>query len=255
MTDYQDDPSQPANTPADLPDLPMDAAIDVESAADIDDTNAYADSDGEQSDVEPANAPDAGLEAADTNADSDLARPRRGGGQKNRRQPSRGLAWLGPLLIALGGLWLFESLTPGSLPTWLLTSAPALLLAIALVGRFFLNGRRERGLFVLGFTLLLLLGVAYFVQNGTLSLGLAAGFGILLLGFALLITFIFERNHEPGLVLLAMMAVAAGAAALLVSSGLLPAEITNLFADFWPLLLWAAALLLLPSAFRLRGGN
>jgi hypothetical protein len=42
---------------------------------------------------------------------------------------------------------------------------------------------------------------------------------------------------------------------LLVSSGLLPVEITSLFADFWPLLLWVAALLLLPSAFRLRGGN
>jgi hypothetical protein len=69
----------------------------------------------------------------------------------------------------------------------------------------------------------------------------------------MLITFVFERNHDRGLILPGLVLIAAGGALLAFTMGFIDSSILSSIALYWPLLFFVIALALLPNAIRDRG--
>ncbi|MCC7209966.1 MAG: hypothetical protein IT323_21870 [Anaerolineae bacterium] len=194
------------------------------------------------------------LAVADADAASDLARTPRMSQYRSQRRRFTSMFITALVMIALGALFLSVTLTPelGSLPRSVALGITAMAVALSLIGRFVFNGRRERGLFALGVVLLLWTGVLALIVNGNLAVGQGWPLGVAAVGAALLLTFVFERNHERGLLLPGFALIVAGIIAMPFGVGLIPREITATLALLWPLLLLIPALALVPLAFRIR---
>jgi hypothetical protein len=164
----------------------------------------------------------------------------------------------GLLLIITGIILMIQVLLPAAerLNTPAMTGVMLTMASLALLARFALNGRRERGLLVISLTLLLLVILSVLVVGGVVRGEQFFPLALMGAGAAIFITFLFERSHERGLVLPALMLMVAGGVALALSalstspSGVFNADVQGLAAVFWPVLLLVAVLVVLPLAFR-----
>jgi hypothetical protein len=186
------------------------------------------------------------LNPDDTEADADLSRQARAPQFRQVRRAQISMAFPALLLLGFGALLLANP------PT--LTAALALglglgAIGIGLVARFLFNARRERGLFFLGITLLLTIGFGVAVIARDLAITDVWPVLIIAVGLALLLTFLFERNHERGLILPGVMLIVAGVSALAFTLRLLPTEVLTIMATNWPLVFVVIAVLLLPRVF------
>lgn len=157
--------------------------------------------------------------------------------------------------IGLGALLLIEDRVEGVKVT---SSAAVVILAGALVltylFRFFLSGRRERGLFFLALITigwgaliaLVSLEEESFTYEEFWPLALAT------VGMALFITFLFERSHQVGLVFPGFILLFASGVAFAVSLEVIDQKVLDIVADYWPLVLAFIGLTLFPSAVQRR---
>ncbi len=127
-------------------------------------------------------------------------------------------------------------------------------LGVSLIARFLLNARRERGLFFVGLVILLWLGFAAAVIGRGLAVDQLWPLLIMAVGLAALLTFLFERNHERGLILLGVLLILGGGVALLFTLRLVSNDVLRLVAAYWPIVFVFIALALLPRTFRDRVG-
>lgn len=162
-----------------------------------------------------------------------------------------------PALVLIGlGAWLTFSLTTRTaLNTGLIVAIMLGGLALIWLARWLSSGRWARG--SLFFALAGLLGAGslfYLLQPA--SPGLAGGWPLLLiaLGTAYILAGVLAAPRDGRLLLPGFLFVAAGAAALSVTLGLLGGEIISTAAALWPAALIAVVLIwLLPVLFRRRG--
>jgi peptidoglycan/LPS O-acetylase OafA/YrhL len=215
---------------------------------------AQAAADPEQAESAPVRAESAALNAADANAEADLARPARLTQFRSRRRAQFSMVVPALLLIGYGVLLLSESITPDvqEYPPFMLIGAGIGALAIALLARFFINGRRERGLFLLGATLGGGLALTALTADGQLTPTQLWTFSIVLLGAVLLLSYLFARGRDNSAILPALALIVAGLVAIPVADGALSADLLISFVRLAPLILIAAALLWLPRALRER---
>jgi hypothetical protein len=215
---------------------------------------AQAAADPEQAESAPVRAESAALNAADANAEADLARPARLAQFRSRRRAQFSMVVPALLLIGYGVLLLSESLTPETqeYPPLALAGAGVGALSLALLARFFINGRRERGLFLLGAALGGGSALAALTADGQLRPSQLLPLSIALLGAALLLSYLFARGRDSSTILPALALIVAGLAAISVAEGALSAELLVSLVRLAPLALIAAALLWLPRALRER---
>ena len=72
------------------------------------------------------------------------------------------------------------------------------------------------------------------------------------MGLALIVTFVFERTHDRGLLLPGTVLIVAGLVALPFTLGLVTANILPVVAVYWPVVFLLIALALLPRVIRSR---
>lgn len=173
-----------------------------------------------------------------------------------QQRPSRlAIAPLAFGLIGLGILLLAENfveeleITAGAAITILLGS-----FVLTTVFRFFESGRRQRGLFFMGVVLL--------IWGGVVALNVLRGdefpidefwpLTIAGVGAAFFITFLFERNHQAGLVFPGIILMFASAIAFMVTLDVIGQDVLDGVKDFWPLMAAVVGLLLFPAAFQKR---
>ncbi len=185
------------------------------------------------------------LTADDTDAESDLSRPSRAVQFRIQRRSQVSTAIPALLLIAIGILYLVR---PAGL------TGPAALgiglgaIALSLITRFLLNTRRERGLFFVG-TLLLLWG-AFAAAVLTRLIDFLEMWPLLVIavGAAMVVTFVFERSHDRGLLFPAGLLIVAGGVALPFTMDYLSSSVLAGIARYWPVFFLLMALALLPRA-------
>ncbi len=197
----------------------------------------------------PTPAPN--LNPDDSGADADLSRPARALQFRQQRRSQVSTAFPALLLIAVGLLYLVK---PSELTRPLAIGVGIGALGLGLVMRFLLNARRERGLFFVGMLILLWLALAVLGATGTIDIGQGWPLAISAVGLAMIVTFVFERTHDRGLLLPGLMLMLAGALALPFTMGLLSSTLLTSVALYWPVLFLLAALALLPRAVRDRAG-
>lgn len=187
------------------------------------------------------------LNADDTEAEADLPRAARAQQfrQTRRAQVSTTLPAL--LMIILGVLYL---LNPAELTPSLALALGVGALGLSLIARFLLNARRERGLFFFGLVILGWIGVLAVLVARDIALTQGWPLLIVIIGLAALLTFLFERNHERGLIVPGILLIAGGGLALLFTLRLVPNDTLRIVAAYWPLIFVVLALALLPRTFR-----
>lgn len=216
--------------------------------------------DTDESALPPSNgvesAPVAEAPAEAQNAEADLARPLRSQNYRAGRRARFSMSIMGLLLVGVGGLLLYESAGLGTarIPAALFAVIGLAAVGVGLFARFALNGRRERGLAVIGVALIGWAAAVYLVWAGQLSIGAAWPLAIVAVGVALLVAFAFERGHDRGVVLPALAVIVVGVVALPFGLGNVSPALMQSIALFWPVLLLIGAVLLLPRAFRPRDG-
>ena len=189
------------------------------------------------------------LNIADADADADLSRPARAAQFRTQRRSQISTAVPAMLLIALGVLYLLK---PAELTYSLAIGIGIGVLALSLVMRFLLNARRERGLFFIGVIVLFWLGLVVSAIYGGFDIGQVWPLAISAIGLAMIVTFVFERTHDRGLLLPGLLLILAGGAMLLFTFGILSSSVLSNVALYWPALLLLAALALLPRVIRSR---
>jgi hypothetical protein len=118
--------------------------------------------------------------------------------------------------------------------------------------RFFESGRRDRGLFFIA-TVLLLWGVLVAMDSATndrFQLGeywtlLGAG-----IGFAFIITFLFERTHQVGLIFPGILLIVASGVGVMVTQGLIDRGFQDFLVDYMMLIVAFVGLSLIPVALQ-----
>ncbi len=185
------------------------------------------------------------LNPDDADADADLSRPSRAMQFRVQRRSQVSTAIPALLLIALGIVYL---LRPSELTYPLAIGIGVGVLGISLVIRFLLNTRRERGLFFVGVLVLLWLGFVAWLVYAQADAGQMWPLSISVVGLAMLITFVFERTHDRGLLLPGFILILGGGLALLFTMGALPGYILTGIALYWPVLFLLLALIILPRA-------
>ncbi|MBN1680951.1 MAG: hypothetical protein JW966_11740 [Anaerolineae bacterium] len=132
-----------------------------------------------------------------------------------------------------------------------------LALAFAAFFRGLVFGRYERGLLFVGLWTWITAGMIAVVALGIDDSPLANEWWPLLLialSPALLLTVVFERGHDARLILLSAACLVMGLAAYWVTSGQFSDQTLDDIAGYWPLLLSAAGIGLMPLVFRRHTG-
>jgi hypothetical protein len=155
-------------------------------------------------------------------------------------------------LIVLGGLLLASKYVEGlnfeiDFTRGLVVLSGALVLTFMF--RFFLSGRRERGLFFLAVVLIMWGVVLAMAVLGDEQFPLAEFWPLVLagIGVAFFFTFLFERTHQGGLVLPGIMLMFASGIALAVMLDVIGDSTQEIINDYWPLLLTLIGIVLLPN--------
>jgi hypothetical protein len=244
MSELPNNDTLPDDFAAALPEAPPESAFQAAEAA----------ADPNQAESAPIRAEAAALNAADANADADLARPARLSQFRSRRRTQFSMVIPALLLIGYGVLLLSETITPEvqDYPPLVLLGVGVGVLALALLARFFINGRRERSLFLIGVTLGGGLGLAALTAEGRLTTTQLWTFGIMVVGAALLLSYLFGRGRDSGVVLPALALIVAGLVAIPVAEGAISSDVLISLVRLAPLALIGAALLWLPRALRER---
>jgi len=189
------------------------------------------------------------LNIADADADADLSRPARAAQFRTQRRSQISTAVPALLLIALGVLYLLK---PVELTYTLSLGIGIGVLAFSLVMRFLLNARRERGLFFIGVIVLFWLGLVVSAIYGGFDIGQVWPLAVSAIGLAMIVTFVFERSHDRGLLLPGLILILAGGVMLPFTFGMLSNSLLSSVALYWPALLLLAVLALLPRVIRSR---
>jgi hypothetical protein len=187
----------------------------------------------------------------DRDAEADLSRPSRAMQFRVQRRSQVSTALPALLLIAVGLLYLLK---PSELTRPLAIAAGLAALGVGLVARFLLNTRRERGLFFIGVLLLLWLGLAALAASGTIDIFQGWPLAISAVGLAMIVTFVFERTHDRGLLFPGAMLILAGGIALPFTMEMFSSSLLSNVALYWPVLFLLVALAILPRAIRDRTG-
>ncbi|MBZ0308258.1 MAG: hypothetical protein K8I82_19495 [Anaerolineae bacterium] len=175
--------------------------------------------------------------------------------EKTYRQAARGRIVTFPFalgLIVLGVLLLVAPEIEGfdvTLPVGVMVMVAAFVLTNLF--RFFSSGRRERGLYFLALVLISF-GVVLAVIVNIPDADASEWWPLVLVGISLsyFFTFIFERQHENGLVGVGLLVMIAAVVALMVTVGVIPQEVLDTAGDYWPLLIAFVGVTLIPLAFR-----
>lgn len=128
-------------------------------------------------------------------------------------------------------------------------------LAFTAVFHSLVFGRRERGLLFFGLLVWVTAGLIYGLITFIEAEPDATEWWPLVLvslGVTFLLTFALERGHDVRLVLLGVLTLVAAGTAFTVTGGLIEQDWLDRAADFWPLLVAALGVGLLPLAFRQR---
>jgi hypothetical protein len=193
----------------------------------------------------------ASLNPDDVGADSDLVRPSRATQFRAQRRLQLSNTLPALLLIAAGVLLL---LRPDAATRLLVIVVAVSGIALSLALRFLFNGRRERGLFFIAVMILLLTGIIGAAAKDWIDLSQGWPLVIMVPGAGMILTFIFERSHDQGLLLPGLMFIVAGGVILLFTTYFLDPAVLSIVALYWPVLLLVLALAVLPSAVRDRAG-
>jgi hypothetical protein len=275
MTDEHDllPESPEAETPDDLPLDDDDYSIlpgerfddELDALESYDDDASFLDddapADGEE-EIPEEGYPEPGA------ADSDLAelgddeRLRQPRAQLFRRRLRNQINML-PLalyLLALGGYLIARRQDVSGLPdlsSLAIGSVSILALAFTIIFRALLNGRRERGLLLIGVWIWTTAGMLFVLVYGIDQHANAREWWPLLLwslGAAFVLLYPIERTHDIRLIWLGIITVVAGCAAYGVTSDQIDRQSLHDAAEYWPLLLSVVGIGLLPLAFRRRIG-
>ncbi len=155
--------------------------------------------------------------------------------------------------IALGVLLLIEDQVTG------LDMTPPIIglmmgasLVLTFLFRFFASGRQERGLLFLAVSLLSLggLGAAFSVAPDTFDLAEWYPLALVGVALALFLTYAFERQAERGLLGVGALFLVMASAAFLVTFEVIPQNVLDQIADYWPLLIALLGITLVPVALR-----
>jgi hypothetical protein len=213
--------------------------------------------DTQETDYAESAAPDSDL--AELDEDERLRQPR---AQLFRRRLRNQVNML-PLalyLLALGGYLLARQQDVDGLPdlsTLAIGSISVLALAFATIFRALVNGRRERGLLLIGLWVWTTAGMLFVLVYGIDQHADAREWWPLLLwslGAAFVLLYPIERTHDTRLIWLGIITVVAGCAAYGVTSDQIDRQSLHDAAEYWPLLLSVVGIGLLPLAFRRRIG-
>ena len=258
---------------ADYPDEPEEADAEIAEETDAEPPDVFAEELDAPDALAEENAddlPDAETdEAAEAFAEIDAAPPPAVDGAERVRTPRArrfrravrnqiGMLPLALGLLALGAYLIARAEHMQGLPV--LSDAELAGLGVLVLGftAFFhalLFGRRERGLIFLGVWIWVTAGVLVALVHGLDASPDAAVWWPLLLwstALAFIFTYLIERTHDARLLLLSMIALVAGTAAYIVTSGRIGADVLNEAASYWPLLLTVIGVGVLPVAFRRR---
>ena len=275
MTDEQDfllDPSE-AETPDDLPlddddyailpgerfDDALDALESYDDDASLPDDDVQAASEEGLPEESYTESGPADSDLAELDDDERLRQPR---AQLFRRRLRNQINML-PLalyLLALGGYLIARQQDVGGLPdlsSLAIGSISVLALAFTTIFRALLNGRRERGLLLIGVwvwtTAVMLFVLIYGIDRHPDA---REWWPLLLwsLGAAFVLVYPIERTHDARLIWLGIIMVVAGCAAYGVTSDQIDRQSLHDAAEYWPLLLSVVGIGLLPLAFRRRIG-
>lgn len=203
--------------------------------------------------------PDEFIDAGD---DAEETPPAPGGAEELPQEMVRqqiGSRWtLLPLafgLIGTGALLLANNLVDG----FDIDTGGALMvlfgaLVLTNVFRFFESGRRERGLFFIAVTLLLWMVLLALdnVTNSSFSLADYWPLTIAAIGFGFIITFLFERTHQIGLVFPGILLIFASGIAVMAAQDLLSQPFQEFVVDYMMLIVAFIGLSLIPMAFQER---
>jgi hypothetical protein len=153
----------------------------------------------------------------------------------------------------LGILLLAQNTLEGFQITWPVAGLIVLAgLVLTYLLRFFISGRRERGTFFLALAMLSFGAVLAVLTLADQTFPVLEWWplSILGLGGAALLTWALERDHERGLLGLALLLFLAGVVGLAVTLQAVPQEVLDSAQDFFPLILAFIGITLIPLALR-----
>ena len=120
--------------------------------------------------------------------------------------------------------------------------------------RFFASGRRERGLFFIAMVLLAwgsLLGLSM-ATDGEFALSQFWPLFVSGIGVAFVLTFIFERTHQIGLLFPAILLIYSSGVAVLATQDIISPDVQQAVVDYGALVVAFIGLTLIPTALRAR---
>lgn len=125
-------------------------------------------------------------------------------------------------------------------------------LVLTFLFRFFTSGRRERGLFFLAVVIIswgIVLAMSI-IDNETFPIEEFWPLTIAGVGIAFFMTFLFERNHQTGLVFPGIILLFTTGILFIGTLGIITDAMQDFVRDYWPLALAFLGLTLLPAAFQ-----